>query len=175
MSGVSPLGRTAKNSPQALTSELPPVTDMVRPRGNASAAKPLRATSGHNSLLFFLEKIRRWAARDRAPRTQRRSRWSDGRMVDGRRRVIGATRARCSRAFKVRTAAAHQRERRVADPGAAVSSLEGRDGANERVVLAGRLRHTSRVHSRRLRRQAGHRRARFSAAAMIGRATAKPT
>ena len=71
-------------------------------------------------------------------------------MVDGRRRGIGATRARCSRAFKVRTAAAHQRERRVADPGAAVSSLEGRDGANERVVLAGRLRHTSRVHSCRV-------------------------
>jgi hypothetical protein len=42
--------QTAKNSRKALTSELPPITDMVRPRGNAlrhpRAAKPLRAASG---------------------------------------------------------------------------------------------------------------------------------
>src|SRR5262249_47479340 len=33
--GEDGFGSTAKNSRKALTSELPPITDMVRPRGNA--------------------------------------------------------------------------------------------------------------------------------------------
>jgi hypothetical protein len=41
-------GQAAKNSRKALTSELAPITDMVRPRGNTlrlpSAAKPLRGS-----------------------------------------------------------------------------------------------------------------------------------
>jgi hypothetical protein len=99
-------GQTAKNSRKALTSELPSITNMVRPRGSA-----LAFLVPQNRFRFF-EKNRGWPRRDLAPRSQRRSRWSDGRrtfgwsamtsrlrtadretlrMVDGRRvRVVGA-------------------------------------------------------------------------------------
>src|SRR5262249_48093011 len=54
---MSPMGQTAKNTLAALTSELPPITDMGRPRGNAlrlpCAAKPLRAASGQIAFGFW--------------------------------------------------------------------------------------------------------------------------
>src|SRR5262249_26267805 len=48
---MSPIGQTAKNSRKALTSELPPITDMVRPRGNA-----LRIPSASKSFSVFEKK-----------------------------------------------------------------------------------------------------------------------
>ena len=55
----------------------------VRPRGNAlrlpNDARPFRADSGQIAF-GFLEKNRRWAGRDHAPRSQRHLRWS---MVGG--------------------------------------------------------------------------------------------
>src|SRR5262249_10198696 len=49
--------QSARNSRKALTSELPPITDMVRPRGNAlrlpNAAEPLRAASDQIAFGFL--------------------------------------------------------------------------------------------------------------------------
>src|SRR5215831_2924839 len=82
---MSPLGQTAKNSRKALTSELPPITDIVRPRGNAlrlpSAAKPLRAASGQ--IAFSLD--RQVAIRHRGPRDV--AGWS---MVGGLARYVAS-------------------------------------------------------------------------------------
>src|SRR5262249_19998341 len=74
-------GQTAKNSRKALTSELPPITDMVRPRGNAlrlpTAAKPLRAASGQIAFGFG-KKSRMGGSRfpTADPETLRDGRWS---------------------------------------------------------------------------------------------------
>ena len=57
---MSEVGRTAKNSRKALTSELPPITDMVRPRRNGlrlpSAAKAAASSFWSDRFLFW-EKI----------------------------------------------------------------------------------------------------------------------
>src|SRR5262249_26176565 len=87
---MSPLGQTAKDSRKALTSELPPITDIVRPRGNAlrlpSAANPLRAASGQIAF-GFLEIIadRQVAIRHRGPRDV--AGWS---MVGGLARYVAS-------------------------------------------------------------------------------------
>ena len=77
ITAVSLLGQTAKNSPQALTSELPPTTDMVT--AERKRPSPFRVPPSPCELLLvlqitlgFLEKIRGWADRDRARWTQRR-------------------------------------------------------------------------------------------------------
>ena len=63
---TSATGDTAKNSRKALTSESPPITDMLRPRGNA-----LRLPNAAKSLSGFGKKIAdgRIAIAHRRPRT----------------------------------------------------------------------------------------------------------
>ena len=96
---MTALGQTAKNSRKALTSELPPITDVVRPRGAPfalpSAAKPFRAASGQIAF-GFLEIIAdgRAAIAHRRPETLRRNgnipqastalRWTASGAVDRR-------------------------------------------------------------------------------------------
>src|SRR5262249_16744835 len=75
-------GQTAKNSRKALTSELPPVPDMVRPRGECHEA--LRGAFWSDRFRLF-EKKRRGAGRDCAPQPQRRCG-----MVEGRIGMVGA-------------------------------------------------------------------------------------
>src|SRR4029077_2845321 len=83
---INGIGQTAKNSRKALTFELPSITNMVRPRGSA-----LAFLVPQNRFRFF-EKNRGWARRDLAPRSQRRSRWSDGRRTRGWSRLTSRLR-----------------------------------------------------------------------------------
>jgi hypothetical protein len=81
--------QTAKNSRKPLTFELPPITDMVRPRGNA-----LRLPSAAKSLSGFGKKIADGATRFLTPRPRdgTGSRWS---MVGGHGDEVDVAIARC--------------------------------------------------------------------------------
>ena len=74
---MSAIDQTAKNSRKALTSELPPITDMRAPE------ETLFAFVVPQNRFGLFGKNRGWADRDRAPQSQRRwgMVWSELRVV----------------------------------------------------------------------------------------------
>src|SRR6516225_8833919 len=72
-----------KNLRKALTSELLPITDMLRPRGKT----PFAFLVPQNRFRF-LEKNRRWCGAIFLARSQRRSRWSMVGRSTGARMVV---------------------------------------------------------------------------------------